>query len=581
MSEQASNVPPQLIDLAWEAAENANVAHSALRQAETVQAQVQAVASLAIEGIVIKQKAHDTLENDIRIAQRNFDLFSTVAQPVMQMENSPLGGPKNSIQELQPRKIVRASGQARIEQREQARQRHSDFLYQALTRADENGTYEDENLTAELKETIGLSRPQWTHTLDRLRRWGCISTAIGEEGTVTKVSVDCEMVDTVISEGKISPFPDEQTAVQLREVKARQVAEIVPALGAITMSDVVSESVPSSAEAVPETHADDSQTATELSLMPVAANEAEADEVPPAAPSNREIHLPSRSELRRQSRAQYSSFIYNVLTRADKNGTYLDSNIRQVLKEAVGIEQPRWQNMIKELREWGCISTTTDESGKVNGITVDGAMVDKAIIKQRVSLFPNELTATQVLEARRSKLIADTTPAQLPEPPKEHLGGSLIGNAQPFTLEPYAAPPPLAPEMSGRVRRQIAHDQKGTSETAETPPELDEVEEDLLELRKEFKSLTKEQYKLLEPLARVALAFIDKSLLKGYKPGKLGQKLMAMTDLADEAVTEAYREMKKREFLDFTKEEDLIKPLPTMAGRRFIRNILRNPTPQP
>jgi hypothetical protein len=83
MSEQMSPLSQEAIDVAWDAAQAANSAHTALTRAERVLIEVQGVAELGVEGIKVADEAWKVLEDDHDFASADFYRLSSMAGIVM------------------------------------------------------------------------------------------------------------------------------------------------------------------------------------------------------------------------------------------------------------------------------------------------------------------------------------------------------------------------------------------------------------------------------------------------------------------------------------------------------------------
>lgn len=83
MAENTPVISEVAVDLAWEAAQAANLAFDVFHEAEEKLIKVQEVAAFAIEGVVISDEAHETLDQEVDEAETNFDLLVDMAGVVM------------------------------------------------------------------------------------------------------------------------------------------------------------------------------------------------------------------------------------------------------------------------------------------------------------------------------------------------------------------------------------------------------------------------------------------------------------------------------------------------------------------
>jgi hypothetical protein len=116
---------------------------------------------------------------------------------------------------------------------------------------------------------------------------------------------------------------------------------------------------------------------------------------------------------------------------------------------------------------------------------------------------------------------------------------------------------------------------------AQDPSEL--LDEELAGLARDVERLSPEQYQKIaqEPLKQVVLAFLDETILAGSSDETVGAQLTALLPLAPEAIAEAYREMRSRDYLERTPEGEVQQPpVLTPGARHFIRNIIQQATAQ-
>jgi hypothetical protein len=444
MSEVAPNLAQDIIDIAWLAADNANFAHTALTQAKAAREQVQATANLGLTGITISPEAYTILDEKIQTAEQEFDLFGSMAAPVMLMENSPFGG-----QETESESVV--SPQAA---KPAAQEPHT---------SPETTQHEEPAAPAEPAESV----------------------ATGSEAEVEQ-------------------------------------------------------------PAAPET--------------PAAP---EASQSESSAPSEA-THRMTREERNRKIKQQYTKILGYVIARTDKEGTYAAEDLAPSLQQELGVSAARLRKSIDQLEVWKCITATRDAEDDVTSITIDAEAVDRAIIKQRIVLFPNEKTATNLMKSRQHELSRLEDEAE-----------------QPAASSPTPKATPPTTRVSARVRRQMERDAANQAATAATQDRSELLDEELAGLAKEVENLSPEQYQKIaqEPLKQVVLAFLDESILTGPVDEKIGAQLTTLLPLAPEAIAEAYREMRSRDYLERTPAGDVQQPPVLTAGaRHFVRNILQQAT---
>ncbi len=552
MSEQGPIVPTPH-DLAIEAAEGANLAYSDLLVAKAARAVIDAAVlaadNLGLEGVSVEPQAYDTLDAKIHAAEENFELYGQLVATVMPPRENEEQHTRDAAQdsaaapapqpgEQEPEANAHPTTEELINQKDEPKQRHTNILYEYLTRADVNGFCEGENVDEVIRTAVGATQRQWQQSITQLEKWRCIATEPGEKGHRAKVAVDWDMIEVNMGLGKILPFPDGLTATDIMQAKwdAADQADQAPRPAA---------SGPPATETEPADQSDEESSAPETVSQTSCADAAESK--------------PAAKEL-------YTNLLRQVLSQVDANGTLESENLQEELAQELEIRPTKLRALVRKLMAWQCISVRQGPKGELVGITVDTAMVDREIIKRRIGLFPGEKTATNLLKSRQHELARsapddEETPAGRPSPagPKN--------------------PPPTTTKLSARVRRQLEIDaRKGQPEALPDESELSEHEHAIIELRSQVERLTDDQYFLLEPLAKVMLAFLKPNILEGSSRGgpSLIEQLQAATELTVDDIQPAYTQIRARDYLEIEVEGEVRKPRPTRASLHFMKNVIED-----
>jgi hypothetical protein len=553
MREQAPVVPTPN-DLAIEAAQGANIAYGDLLVAKAARAVIEAAAvaadNLGLEGVRVEPQAYGTLDAKIHEAEENFELYGQMVGAVMparekapeeqhtqEVAQDSSAAPAPQPGKHEPKANARPTTQELIKQKEEPKQQYTSILYELLTRGDENGVCEGENVDEVIRLVVGATQRQWNQRLTQLKQWHCITTEPGENGRIAKFAVDWDMVEVNMGLGKVSPFPDGLTATEIMKAKwdASDQADRAP-------KPLTSE--PPAAETEPAI------TSNKESLAPEAA---------------RQTSRAAGAESKPASKELYTKLLRQVLLQVDSSGTYESENLEAELSQELGMTPTKLRSLARKLIAWQCISATPGPEGDLIGITVDAAMVDREIIKQRIALFPDQKTATNLLKSRQREL-ARSAPD---DDEAAAANNPAAGDSPP--------PPPAEPvyKLSAQVRRQVARD-KQAGQAAPDTGKPNELEQEIMELSKDAQSLTEDQHYMLEPLSQVALAFLDETILAGSTREDIGKQLVAITGLPPEKVIHSYGVIKSRGFLWFSEEGEVRIPQLTQAFKHFLRNVIQD-----
>ncbi|HVA11448.1 MAG TPA: hypothetical protein VNG32_04780 [Candidatus Dormibacteraeota bacterium] len=540
MSEQAPILPTTPHDMAIEAAQGANLAYSDLLVAKAARAAIEAAAlaadNLGLEGVSVDPQAYDTIDTKIHEAEQNFELYGKMVvavmpphegvqeeQPTREVAQASLPAPAPQPGKQEPKANARSTTHESSKPKDDPRQRYANILYEFLTRADENGVCKSKNADEVVRMVVGANKRQWHQSLTQLKDWRIITTEPGEEGRIAEVAVDWDMVEVNMGIGKIAPFPDGLTATDIMQAKwdaGDQAAETEPA----------------------------NQSDEEVS-----APQADSQALPAAETK------PSSKEL-------YTKLLGKVLSQVDAGGTYESEDLQAELSQELGMTTTKLRSLVRKLIAWQCISVTQGPQGNLTGIKVDAKMVDREIIKRKIGLFPGEKEAVALFESRKRQLIRDAPDdADIPD-----------GNDRAAVPKD---PTTGKPRLSARVRKQLEIDaRKGPSEALPDLSQLSEHEHAIIELRGQVDNLTDDQYFMLEPLAKVMLAFLKPNILEGSSEDgpSLMEQLQEATELTVEDIQPAYRLIRSREYLESMVEGKVRKPRPTRAALHFMRNAIED-----
>jgi hypothetical protein len=564
LSEQAPILPTPH-DLAIKAAEGANLAPSDLLVAKAysdllvakvaravIEAAVLAADNLGLEGVSVEPQAYDALDAKIHEAEENFELYGQMVAADMPAREAgpeeqhtrdvsqdipPAPAPQPGKQE--PEANARPSTQELIKQKDDSKQRHASILYEFLTRSDVNGVCQGENVDEVIRTVVGATQRQWNSSITQLEKWRCITTEPGEKDRIAKVAVDWDMVEVNIGLGKVSPFPDGLTATDIMKAKWDEAGEADRA-----PKPPLSE--PPATETEPAIRSDKESSAPEAS--PQASRAAAAE----SKPTDKEL---------------YTNLLRQVLLQVDSSGTYESENLQEELAQELEVSPTKLRSLVRKLIAWQCISIRQGPKGELIGVTVDTAMVDREIIKRRIGLFPDEKTATDLLKSRQRELARSG--------PDDEETSAATGSDDLYT-EPKN-PAPSTTKLSARVRRQLEIDaRKGQTEALPDPDELSEHEHAIIDLRAQVNMLTDDQYFLLEPLAKVMLAFLKPNILEGSSSDgpSLMEQLQEATELTVDDIQPAYTVIRSRDYLEVEVDGQVRKPQPTRPAFHFMRNAI-------